>query len=454
MKTIDLVERIEGEAKLSCSWKDGIVNNASIDFLNFRGFEYILKGKSPLDALVYTPRICGICGQAHLKASVEALEDIYKNLNEPLSLTPKSLLLREIGLNIEIIDSHIKWFYMFIMPDIVKLQNSDLGIYTPLKGSRWQEASKTASETIKGLALIGGQWPHTSYMIPGGVMSDPTLLELTSIQNYMDYAIRFFENSISGVNFDRYLSFSNTKDLDLLKGDLEYFKNIAMANSLQKLGCSHNRFISLASSSLFNKGIIRQRTAHKIDLGKIKESSEHTFSLNKEENNSSKTTWSKSASYDNSSFETGPLARALISNEPNRRFIKDLHKQYNDSAMVRVLARMDELAHLLQSTKNLISKVDISEESFIKPKYSLKDIDKAHGKSVVEACRGSLYHDITIECGKIKNYDVITPTVWNLGPKNKDENGVAQEAIIGSASIEIAKIILRSFDVCSVCTTH
>jgi len=454
MKTIDLVERIEGEAKLSCSWKNGVICDASIDFLNFRGFEYILKGKSPLDALVYTPRICGICGQAHLKASVEALEDIYKNLNEPLTLTPKSLLLREIGLNIEIIDSHIKWFYMFIMPDIVKLQNSDLGIYAPLKGSRWLEASKTASETIKGLALIGGQWPHTSYMIPGGVMSDPTLLELTSIQNYMDYAIRFFENSISGVDFDTYLSFSNIKDLDLLKGDLEYFKNIAITNSLQKLGTSHDRFISLAPSSLFDEGIIRQRTAYKIDLGKIKESSEHTFSLNKEENNSSKTTWSKSVSYNNSFFETGPLSRALISKELNRKFIKELHKQYNDSAMVRVLARMDELAHLLESTKNLISKVDISEESFIKPKYSLKDIENGQGKAVVEACRGSLYHNVTIQNGKIKNYDVITPTVWNLGPKNKNENGVAQEAIIGSPNIEIAKIILRSFDVCSVCTTH
>ena len=81
MKTVEIIERIEGEAKLSCTWKDEKVSDARIDFLNFRGFEYILEGKAPLDALVYTPRICGICGQAHLKATVDALENIYENIN-------------------------------------------------------------------------------------------------------------------------------------------------------------------------------------------------------------------------------------------------------------------------------------------------------------------------------------------------------------------------------------
>ena len=110
MKTVEIIERIEGEAKLNCTWNDNKISDARIDFLNFRGFEFILKDKSPLDALVYTPRICGICGQAHLKATVEALENVYENIGEKLEITNKAKLLREIGLNIEIIDSHIKWF--------------------------------------------------------------------------------------------------------------------------------------------------------------------------------------------------------------------------------------------------------------------------------------------------------------------------------------------------------
>jgi len=451
VKTVEIIERIEGEAKLSCTWKDNLVSDAKIDFLNFRGFEYILEGKSPLDALVYTPRICGICGQAHLKATVDALENIYENINEPLVITNKAKLLREIGLNIEIIDSHIKWFYMFILPDIIKLDSSDLGIYASLKGSRWLESCKTASETIKALAIIGGQWPHTSYMMPGGVVCDPTLLELSSMQNYMDNAIRFFEKAISGVEFDRYLAFDSLNDLNYLGGDLLYFKDLSFKYSLEKYGKSHDRFISLGESSLFESGKIRQRLVSKLDLSKIKESSEHTFLVENDNKIQEKSTWSKSVTYDNDFFETGPLARAIIS---NRKFIKDIYKTYKDSSFTRILSRIDELAHLLQNTKELIKKVDIKEESFIKPKIALKDIDFASGLSVIEACRGSLFHSIEIKDGQIKKYDVITPTVWNLGPEDKTQKGIAQKAIIGTPSIEIARIVLRSFDVCSVCTTH
>ena len=451
MKTIDLVERIEGEAKLHCTWSNKKVSDARIDFLNFRGFEYILEGKSPLDALVYTPRICGICGQAHLKATVEALENVYENINEKLQVTQKAKLLRQIGLNIEIIDSHLKWFYMFIMPDIIKLDTNDLGIYMPLKGSRWMEAQKSASETIKALAIIGGQWPHTSYMLPGGVMSDPTKLDLVMMQNYLQNTISFFEKSISGVSLENYLDFASIDNLENLSADLKYFKDLSFKYTLEKYGKSHNRFITLGESSLFKKGKIKQRLVHKLDFSKIVEDSSYSFSINKEENNSQKHTWSKSVSYDESFFETGPLSRAIIS---NRKFIKEIHKSFEDSVFTRVMARMDEMAFLLFETNKLILQVDVSELSYIKPKYSLKDVENAKAIAVVEACRGSLLHNISIEKGLIKSYDVITPTVWNLGPKNKTQKGIAQKAIIGSPSIEIAKIVLRSFDVCSVCTTH
>lgn len=451
MKNIDIVERIEGEAKLVCSWKDNIISDARVEFLNFRGFEYILKNKDPLDALVYTPRICGICGQAHLKATVEVLEEVYKSINEPVTLTNKAKLIREIALNIEIIDSHIKWFYMVIMPDIAKLSKEDkYEKYSALKGEQWFKSSKVASETIKALALVAGQWPHSSFMVPGGVMCDPTLLDLRTMQNYLEQAMIFFEKNISGVEFEKYLSFSSLNDLDLLTEDLKDLKKISFDNELHKLGRSYNRFLSLGNSSLFDSGKIKAKNIIKVDSKKVVELDDYSFKVN-QNRTEDEFTWAKTALYSNEYYETGPLARALIS---NRRFIKELHKEYKDSAFVRIFARMDELAHLLFNTKELISKVDISEESFIKPKINLSDIKSAQGTSVTEATRGSLYHKIEIEHGKIKEYDIITPTVWNLGPGMKNRKGVAQKAIIGSKSIEQARIILRSYDVCSVCTTH
>jgi Ni,Fe-hydrogenase I large subunit len=39
----------------------------------YRGFEQILQGKHPLDALVYVPRICGICSVTQSVAAARAL---------------------------------------------------------------------------------------------------------------------------------------------------------------------------------------------------------------------------------------------------------------------------------------------------------------------------------------------------------------------------------------------
>ena len=450
MKTVDIIERIEGEAKLSLIWRNDKVSDASIDFLNFRGFEYILENKPILDALVYTPRICGICGQAHLLATVNAIENLYKNSGYELEITNKAKILRELGLIIEIIDSHIKWFYMFIMPDIVKQSKKQYSGYTPLKGQKWLKAQKTASETIKALAIYAGQWPHTSYMIPGGVVSDPTLLDIVTCENYLDQTIKYFEKNIVGMDIDNYLSLKRFDEMMSLSSSLKDFIEISFETKLEQVGKSHDRYIVLADMLGVESGIFKSRISKKIDFEKIVENDEYTFKVNNKSDKKAHT-WSKSVQYNGEFYEVGPLARAIVG---KREFIKDIHKKYDDSVFTRVIARVDEIAHLLIYSKKLIKQLDISEESYIKPKIDLKELDNIYATSAVEACRGSLLHTIGVKKGQIIKYNIITPTVWNLGPKHNKELGVAQKAIIGSKSLEEATIILRSFDVCSVCTTH
>lgn len=451
MKTVDIIERIEGEAKLQLSWKNGKVNDANIAFLNFRGFEYMLQNKPAMDALVYTPRICGICGQAHLYATVNALEDIYTNANMPLEITPKAKSLRELGLIIEIIQSHIKWFYFFIMPDINQRSTHFNESFVPLKGSSWLKAQEASSSIIKALATFAGQWPHTSYMIPGGVVSDPTRMDMIFVENYIDKTIAFFENTMSGVALNEYLSFSHKENLDDLSKDLSLFLQMSFEQNLEKIGQSYDRFFVISDDLGFSKGKIKLKNVSKFDANKIEESQEFTFDANTQKQKKEKYTWAKSVTYDNLFYETGPLARALVQ---NRKFIKSLHKEYEDSVLTRVMARIDEIAFLLHKAKELLHSLSLNEASFIQPKIELKQFDVGFGRGMIEATRGSLKHEVHIKNGIIQSYDVITPTVWNLGPGNSLESGIAQKAIIGSKSLEEATIILRSFDVCSVCTTH
>lgn len=451
MKTVDIIERIEGEAKLHLNWKNGTVHDAHIAFLNFRGFEFMLEGKSALDALVYTPRICGICGQAHLYATVNALEDIYKNAGIALEVTPKAKSLRELGLIVEIIQSHIKWFYFFIMPDINKNSESFDEQFVPLKGAAWLKAQEASSSIIKALAVFAGQWPHTSYMIPGGVVSDPTSMDMIFVENYLDKAITFFEQNVSGVDLHAYLGFSSVENISHISKDLKIFIQMSFEQKLEKIGQSYDRFFVISDDLGFVKGKIKHKNNSKFEMSKIHESSDFTFDLKTNKQKKEKYTWAKSVKYDNLFYETGPLARALVQ---NRKFIKAIHKEYEDSVFTRVMARIDEMAFLLHKAKEIVQTIRLSEDSFIKPKTDLKMIEEGFGIGVIEATRGSLKHEVTLQNGSIQRYEVITPTVWNLGPGNALEYGIAQKAIIGSKSVDEATIILRSFDVCSVCTTH
>jgi hydrogenase large subunit len=58
--TIDPVTRIEGHLKIDVEVEGGKVVDAHVAGEMFRGFELILKGRSPLDAQQITQRICGV----------------------------------------------------------------------------------------------------------------------------------------------------------------------------------------------------------------------------------------------------------------------------------------------------------------------------------------------------------------------------------------------------------
>ena len=53
--------RVEGDLEVHLDIDGDRVRDAWVVSPLYRGFEQMLHGKDPRDALVYTPRICGIC---------------------------------------------------------------------------------------------------------------------------------------------------------------------------------------------------------------------------------------------------------------------------------------------------------------------------------------------------------------------------------------------------------
>ena len=432
MITKQLIDQIEGEASIFFDIKDNVVDFATIAFPHFRGIESILKGKNALDALVITPRVCGICGHAHLMATVRAIEDAYKNAGYPIELSKKITIIREFTLVMEIIQNHFKWIYLTIIPEVAKLNNSTK-VQTPLKGAY------AASIASKAIAVFAGQWPHSSYMIPGGITADPTNIDLLKAESYVDELISFFEKESIGVSLDAFLSFESCKDFNTLKSDFSYLESSLMNIKMNEKGFAYDRFLVIGTHTFSKPSKLKQTRPFSIDAKYV--TTVDTYSPDQ-------ASYAKNAQYKNAFYETGPLARAMAG---NLKIVKNMHRRFRDSAYTRVMARVFEVATLLKHAKELLSDIDISQKSFLKS----VDISKitARGVGVVEAPRGPLLHTVDIKDGLIQEYKIVTPTQFNIGSSTKTNPTPAQKAMMKTTQDE-AVFIFRTFDVCSVCTTH
>jgi hydrogenase large subunit len=418
----ELIEKIEGEAKLHFNFdKDKKIDLVEIEFLSSRYIENILKNKAAQDALVINPRVCGICGHAHLIATVQALEDCYKNIE----VSPKAQIIRELTLNFELIQNHFKWFYMVISPLLGKKQDVLKAVHpSQLMG--------------KGIATLAGQYPHTSYAIVGGIVNEVLNNDLIKVQNYIDETLEFYRQHIINVDLEGFIACENIDNILKQKGDLPDIMQTMEKRNLTKTGQSYDRFIVFGQNSYFKKGrAVKTRVNHNIN-------SKYIYETHNEDS------YAKNVKFKKDYYEVGPLSRAMIN---KTSLIKDSHRRYKDSMYSRILARVCEIPQLLIHSKELLKKLDLSQPSYIKPSIDITNISGT-GTGCVEAARGSLVHKVQLEKGKIEDYQIITPTQWNLGNGTKEQPGISQKAMNGLSEISTAQSVFKSFDVCSVCTTH
>ncbi len=425
-----LIEKIEGEAELDFKMRDGTVEDVRIRFGFYRGIEDILVNKAPRDALVITPRVCGICNHAHLLAAVHALENGYRNVGIDVRLSDKARYIREFTLSCELIQNHIKWFYMTVLPYLEKLVGHQSDENYALK------ASYVSHVVTKALAVFAGQWPHSSYAVPGGVTCDPTYIDVMQAETLIDETIRFFERVVLGMDMEAYSSIDSVSRLHEVKGDFGHALYLIGSRDLARIGRSHDRFIVFGEGFGMRSGKSIATTVSNVDLRYVAERVQTDSTA-------------KTVTYKNRLYETGPLARAMVNKVS---IVKSLHKRYKDALMTRIFARVHESVVLMRYAKSLLKKIDPNEPSCTLESTLLAD--SFVGTGIVEAARGSLIHRTTVADRKVVRYDIIVPTQWNLSEGTELEKGVAVEAMRGVEGIDTATFVFRSFDVCSVCTTQ
>jgi hydrogenase large subunit len=189
-----------------------------------------------------------------------------------------------------------------------------------------------------------------------------------------------------------------------------------------------------------------------------------------------KYSWIKSPRWKGHAMEVGPLARYIIGyargipefKEPVEKLLSQLGAPVPAlfSTLGRTAARGLECQWAAHKMKYFYDKLvarikggDLTTANI--EKWEPKTWPaKTQGVGFTEAPRGALGHWISIEEGKIANYQAVVPTTWNAGPRDPEGNiGAFEAALLDTPManpeqpVEILRT-LHSFDPCLACSTH
>ena len=488
------LNRAEGDLEIRVEIEDGVIVEAWSAGTMFRGFEAMMQGRGARDGLVMTPRVCGICSLTHLTAAVEALDAITG-----IAPPDNARRLRNLALMVETIQSDVRQAVLMFMVDFANrdaYRDHPLGEearhrYNPLSGRAAIEVIRESKRLLQVVAIIGGQWPHTSFMVPGGVTSIPEISKILQCRIIIDRFCAWYERTILGCSIARWLQVQSLDDLHawLLEkeshreSEVGFFLRFARNAELDSYGRGPNRFLSYGNYPLPLDSAVQGRGGRLVGAGyanglavspfqstRITEDISHSWYEQGREpahpfdgwtkpyasgQSGQLYSWIKAPRYGGDVVETGPLAEMVIDGNP---LFLDMLEQEGPNVMVRELARLVRPAHLLAPmatwVNELLAKRD---ESFY---HTVSAIPDGEGAGMIQAARGALGHWVKVEDERIAHYQIITPSAWNGSPRDgRGVRGAWEEALIGTRIKDInnpieAGHVVRSFDPCLVCAVH
>ncbi len=498
---IDPITRIEGHMKVEAVVDGGQVKDARCCGTLFRGFEQILPGRHPLDAVRLTQRVCGVCPTAHATASALCLDEA---LGVTGKIPPNGRLVRNLILGCNYLQSHILHFFALAALDYVDVaaladyegDESELkavrafiargelapffpryeGDYRHDKGENvalvrnYLKALAIRRLTHEMLCVFGGKMPHNIGIVPGGVTSDVTadkvatfagklvevkaFIEDAYIPSVLMVASRYGDHFDIGAGCRRYLSYG-VFDLEDQAGDALKRPRLLPSGLLDAAG----------------KG-------SEVDPAKIYEHVKHSRYGDAcaappaegltvpDPQKDGAYTWIKAPRYDGAPAEVGPLARALVAYASGQATVKadvdaalsaaGLKAEKLSSVLGRHLARALEARWVCDAMGDWLEQLKPGEPAAAE----LEIPDEGQGAGMTCAPRGALGHWIQIKGGKIDRYQLVVPTTWNASPRDAEGvPGPIEQALIGAPvrdrenPFEVVRIV-RSFDPCLACAVH
>ncbi|MFP4322812.1 MAG: Ni/Fe hydrogenase subunit alpha [Anaerolineales bacterium] len=409
--------RVEGHGNIVVDVQNGMLKQCELQIVETpRFFEAMLRGRPYEESSHITSRICGICAVGHATASLRATE-------KALGVTPseQTVLLRKLNFHGEILDSHILHVYMLVTPDLV-----GTGSVIPL--------AKTAPEVVlralrmKKLAgdlckAICGRHTHPVAMTVGGFTHYPTLAELHDLR-------------------ERFVAMQ-----DDIEATVKLYKSLELPSFNRE-----TEYIALHDPDeyCFIDGVIKSTD----DVVKPIEDYRDVTNEQIVPHSSA-----KHAAHLRDSYMVGALARFNVNYPQLHPYAKEVAtalgiKPKATNPYLNTVAQVVEIAHCCADAIERIDELLARDVVWEDPAPPTRT--SGTGVGAADVPRGTLFHEYTIEEGRVVGANCIIPTGQNLANIEADMREMVPE-ILEYTQEEIThrlEMLVRAYDPCISCSTH
>jgi F420-non-reducing hydrogenase large subunit len=456
--SIDPITRLEGHGRIDIFLgDDGNVANAYLVVPELRGFEKFCEGRPVEELPRITPRICGVCPEAHHMASAKACDAVYH-----VEVPPAGVKLRDLLYSAFYVADHTVHFYILAAPDFVlgpdasPAERNILGLVHKVGleiGGRVINCRGMAMDIV---GMLGGKTIHPVGALPGGVSKAISEEERAQIEAWGHELVDF---GLFGLQLFQDVVLANQAYVDMILSDTfttpMYYMGLVDENNHVNFYDGQVRVVDPEGNEF-----VKYSPEEYLDV--IAEHVEPWTYL--------KFPYLKGVGWkgfvsgmDSGVYQATPLSRLNAADGMATPRAQEAYEQFYETmggkpvhgTLATHWARLIELLYSAEHIVELATDPEITDPH-------VRDIPTEtpdEGVGIVEAPRGTLtHHYITDEKGIVQKCNLIVGTTNNYAPMSisikKAAEAFIKDGQVSEGLLNRVEMAFRSYDPCLGCATH